>query len=245
MAYQKPTKGAPRTATGLHRNAAFFSDLVDVVGHYKSGARPPGGGSVGLSQNPSLIQIRNDTGADLKLGEIVKLGDYLLDEENPYLSWFEGLAVDATFSRRYAITFQPIPDGDMGPAVISGMCPVRYTGTAPSQGDGMGPKPSQATAEKGFPSFITVHDVVDTTEKLVLGTLSPITTLLCKATAALSAGAVSSNFQIWSGTMASGSNAGFTTLPTIEIGVPIDSGLFFHASWTNNGWIGGPLQCNS
>jgi hypothetical protein len=63
------------------------------------------------------------------------------------------------------------------------------------------------------------------------------TALLCKATSDLSAGPVSGNFEIWSGTMASGEDSGITTLPEIELQADVKSGDFFIAKWVNNGWV--------
>lgn len=118
-----------------------------------------------------------------------------------------------------------------------GMLRCKYeSGATPVNGKAYGPKPGSWELWEGFPSCIHVEGVLDADKKWLIGLLSPITSLLCKATADLSAGPVSSNFQIWKGTMASGANAGFTTLPEIELSEDIPEDAFFVAHWTGGGW---------
>jgi hypothetical protein len=144
-----------------------------------------------------------------------------------------------TFYREYAVNGPTaIPAGKTGRCTrSSGGLWIKYDTGTPANGEGWGPKPSQWTASKGFPG-ITCEGIKDAGRYILLGTLGEIRTLLCKATAYLADGAVSSNFQIWSGTIASGANSGFTTLPSIELVQDIPTDRFFVAHWVNNGWVG-------
>ncbi len=244
MAYQKPTKGQPRSANQLHRNAAFFGDAVDVINAFKSGRRPPNGGTAFDRRGP-MVFIRNDSGADLKLGEVVELGDYLLDEEDPYKWWYEGKAVSTTFRRRYALAAEPIEEDAIGAAWVRGPAVLRYAGSAPSAEAGFGPKPSTVTLEPGYPCFAAIDGVIDSSEKLAGCTLSPITTLLGKTTGAITGGtSTTTAYQIWVGTSGSETNGGWTTVPGAISRVSIGSGKFVKLTFVNNGWIMEALECN-
>lgn len=149
-----------------------------------------------------------------------------------------GTKPSTTFYREYVVNGpQKLRAGKTGKCYIGGPLWIAFDDAdgTPAAGEGWGPKPGQWEAAKGFPG-ITVEGIKRAGELLV-GRLSLIDTLLCKATADLSAGPVSTNFQIWSGTMASGANSGFSTLPSIELKHDIASTDFFVAHWMNNGWL--------
>lgn len=240
----KVNEGDPLDNSPLD-SARFVNDLVDVSTAFREGriSRPQSPNTHGDDNN--IIMVRNDTGADLSLGEAVKIGDYLLGEKYPNRRWFEALEIDTTFSRRIAVAAEPIPEDKIGRAYIAGMCPIKYTGTAPSPGDSMGPKPGTALLTTGYPGFARVEAVTDSgTPKLALATLGEIGTLLCKASAGLSPGPYTGSYTIQSGDPSSNANAGFTSLPTIHIGMSIDSGKLFVAHWLNNCWVALPFECN-
>lgn len=245
MAYQKPMKGSPRKADGLQRSAAFFSDLIDVVSAHKAGIRPPNQRQSFEGRGNNVVFIHNNTGADLQLGEAVKLGDYLLEAGHPYDFWFEGESIDATFSRRYAVAAEPIPDGAIGAAYVNGMCAVRYVGTAPSEGDWLGPKPGSATLENGYPGFASVDRVIDNSEKLALCTIERIQRILCKTGGTdVAAGTTSAtNYDIYQGTAGSEASAAFTTLPSIYYRTAIGANKFFFGSWANGKKYAEPQEC--
>lgn len=235
-----------KLSTSPMNDAAFVNHVIDLVNHWQRGLllnAPRGVNTHGDDNN--IITVRNLTGADLAMGEVVKLGDYLLNSDEPKQRWYEALAVDTTFAIGYAVMYGPLPEDEIGRAYVSGMCPMRYTGTTPTRGDYIGPKPSSASMEIGYPGFAEVSDVVDSDDpKLVQATIRGITTLLCKATATLSAGPVSSNYQILAGTPASNSNSGFTVLPQLHLGVSIDNGKIFLAHWVNSCWVVTSWECN-
>lgn len=73
-----------------------------------------------LFDNGVDVQIRNDTGSDLSAGSTVAVMDYLLDSPDNKFRWFAG-EVPANDTNTIGITLQPIPDGDIGPARVSGI----------------------------------------------------------------------------------------------------------------------------
>jgi hypothetical protein len=239
--FKKVFPGSP--VIPMLRDSVFLNHLVDIVNAWRDGRLSPRPRSVAQpTDNNNVVSIKNQTGANLKAGEAVRLGEYLLNEKNPKLRWYEGNAIDATFSPRIAIAAEPIPDGKIGLAYVGGMCLVRYTGSAPSVGDGLGPKPSQATLAIGYPCFGTVEAVIDTTEKLVQCRLQPISTLLCKPTGAVSANTPTTSYKIYAGTPGSESDSGFTTVPSAVSRTAIASGKWCKATRIN-GLEMEPLQC--
>jgi len=151
-----------------------------------------------------------------------------------------------TFYSRYAVNINgPVDAGKSGLCCFEGPVWIKYDTGTPARGEGWGPKPGQWTLSKGFPATTLVDGIVDSTNKLLLGTLAPITTLLGKTTGAITANSASTSYQIWTGTLGSEANGGFTTVPSALSRVAIDSGKFVKLTWHNNGWIMEPLECNA
>lgn len=151
-----------------------------------------------------------------------------------------GTKPSTTFYREHVVNGpQKLRAGKTGKCYIGGPLWIAFDDAdgTPAAGEGWGPKPGQWDAALGYPG-ITVEGVKSAENTLLVGRLSLINTLLCKATAFLPDGPVSTNYQIWKGTIASGANSGYTTLPSIELVQDIPSGKFFLARWVNNGWIG-------
>jgi hypothetical protein len=72
---------------------------------------------------PNCIKVKNNTSTQLRLGEIVELETTtLLTNVEQLFPWFNGDVPDET--RPFAICAQPIGDGAIGTAYISGRCPA-------------------------------------------------------------------------------------------------------------------------
>jgi hypothetical protein len=117
-----PGKSLP----GPLRKAGFVNDIIDCVENYKSSALGGGTRSIGLKLPTDLVKIRNTTGDDLDPGSCLQLGDLLLDDDpNSRYPWFEAdYAADPVY-RNYCVLREPIPDGKIGLAQISGTCVAR------------------------------------------------------------------------------------------------------------------------
>jgi hypothetical protein len=106
---------------------------------------------------------------------------------------------------------------------------------------GWGPVPGSFEAGLGHPCAIQAVGEYEegSGSPLLLGTLSPIGTLLCKATAQNSAGSLAtdtSDYTIMSGTAGSETSAGFTTQPAIYSRSDIMINEWFYATFRNGTW---------
>lgn len=157
-----------------------------------------------------------------------------------------GAKPSTTFYQEYVVNGPTaIPAGGYGRATRGpGAIWIKYDTGTPANGEGWGPKPGQWTASKGFPGAVC-EGIQSTSKTRMLGTLAPITVLLGKTTGAITANSASTSYQIWTGTLGSEANSGFTTVPSALSRVDIDSGKFVKLTWHNNGWLMEPLECNA
>ena len=81
-----------------------------------------GGGGQPLIVDASRVLIKNDTGGNLRLGEVVELQDNSLGAVAEPNAVFDADTPDET--KPFAICLEPIPDGKIGPAQIAGRCPA-------------------------------------------------------------------------------------------------------------------------
>lgn len=188
---------------------------------------------------PHGIRFRNDSGESMPAWAVGAITGYeTADDENYFFAVVE--KPGTTLRRQHVINTSPaaIEDGEYGFCEFSDTYRIAHdTSWAPATGESGGPKPGSWLLWKGYPAICNVIGRANAARYLLLGTLSPITTLLCKATADLSSGAVSSNYKIWKGTIASGADSGFTTLPSIELQSDKETDDYFVAHWINNGWV--------
>lgn len=153
-------------------------------------------------------------------------------------------AGDDTWSDSWLVNGpRAVEAGDIGTAQAGPVVIFAYDTPTPAAKDIYGPKPDQATASLGYPALLRVIDVLDADLNLARGLLldSPIT-LLGKTTAAVSAGAMAtdgSDWIIWHGTIGSGGDAGFTTLPAAEAAIDIADETFFLLHRVNGAWVAG------
>lgn len=124
--------------------------------------------------------------------------------------------------------------------VISGYDPS----ATPVSGEGYGVKPDSWWLHKGYPTCCHVQGIYKSDKKLLLGTLTPVTTLLCQATGDITGGSPSSSYVILAGAQGSEANAGFTSVPPVvnRSTEKIASGEQFLALWVNSGWEARKLE---
>lgn len=86
------------------------------------------GNGARLSVNRTTAQIRNDSGSDRELGELLAIDDYLGPDDDEFRSIDQALifsGVDPVWHSKIArlvVLAEPIPDGDWGEAVVKGIC---------------------------------------------------------------------------------------------------------------------------
>lgn len=148
-----------------------------------------------------------------------------------------------TFTRRYAITGGPDATQSQGGLCSqSGWLLAKYDTGTPAQGESWGPKPGQFTLSKGFPGFC-IEGIVDSTNKIALVTLEPISCLKGKTTGAITALTSTTSYRFYCGTLGSESDMGFTTTPSAVSRVAISSGKWVLLTWVCDGWEMSPLEC--
>lgn len=138
----KVTPGTPLGQLPTIR-ASFINDLVDLLAWAKQngfGGRPGPSKEFGLPLGP--VKIRNLVGGDCAQGEVVQLGDELLDDKDKRYPWFEGNAVSSPADLKWAILLEPIKLGEIGMALVSGYClasvevsDATHTHAAPAVGE--------------------------------------------------------------------------------------------------------------
>ena len=121
MAWEKVAAGQKLRQTPIHR-AGYINDTVDVVNAHKEGRLQGPSSSPQGSQSRVQVEVRNLTGTNLALGQVVQLGAHLLTDVNEEHPWFEGNLVANPVADRFAILTRPLPPGEIGPAQIAGVC---------------------------------------------------------------------------------------------------------------------------
>lgn len=106
---------------------------------------------------------------------------------------------DTTFSRLYAVnSSMEVGNGELGLCRTFGEVMVAYDSGSPALLEGWGAKPSQFTASQYFLDCLIVEKILDSTNKIMLARLSPISSGLGKANATIANGA-SGDISIWYG----------------------------------------------
>ncbi len=123
MAWEKVASGQKIRQTPIHR-AGFVNDTIDVVNAHKEGRLGRPDDSIDEAQSTNQVQVRNITGSDRALGQVLQLGDHLLTDVTKEHPWFEGKLFAGTVSRKFAVLTRPLKAGQIGPAQIAGICPA-------------------------------------------------------------------------------------------------------------------------
>lgn len=113
--------------------ASVWNNVLDATDDYnRRRALGNGGGTASQPTRADRVQVRNDTGADLPLGSVVEFTDMILDELDPANIWLAGDTPDGT--NGYGIVTKPLPDEQIGPCQVIGVCAalVNITSTSHS-----------------------------------------------------------------------------------------------------------------
>ena len=109
-------------------SAGTWNSFVDTAQAFKN-ARELGSPTRDLplgDDRPDRVTIENLTGANLRLGEVVELGEFLLNEVKPQNAWFEGLEVDLSQNRHtFGVMLKPTPADKFGKCLVVGACVAR------------------------------------------------------------------------------------------------------------------------
>lgn len=146
-----------------------------------------------------------------------------------------------TFYPTYLLSpLLPTAAGDMDSAQTGPKFLVAYDSGTPALGEGWGPKPGQWTASKGFPCTTLVDKVYDSTNLILQGSFGPITSLLGKASGAITA---RSGTTPGTGTMAIWyDNGGTLTDTTMTVTVKnisqtaVTASAYIQAKWIGSAW---------
>ena len=124
-AFRKVIAGSP-----LQISARAWSVLMEMAQWYLS-ARSSGAGLGGVNQSAGIVSVRNDTGGDLDRFSVVGVSEPIIGSTD-HLQRFKNRVTlvgvtpaDPDHLGRFAVLQEPLADGKIGRAVISGVTPVR------------------------------------------------------------------------------------------------------------------------
>lgn len=115
----KPTAGQKFTKP----SASFRGDEIDCVEDWKRRKGQSGKTPKTIPRNSTKVKVRNDTGGDLSRGEVVEFTGFLLDDITSEYIWLTGETPDLT-NADWGVTIKPIPSGEIGEALVTGVCPA-------------------------------------------------------------------------------------------------------------------------
>lgn len=202
-----------------------------------------GGTSTPTNLNQSWWPFRNDyAGTVPSYGVVAITGVVAVTDTSSTI--YTANRPSTTFYQLYGVNSSvEVAEGEYGMLTLSGPCYIAYDSGTPAAGEGWGPKPGQFTLSKGFPSGTVVSGIQDSTNKWLLGTLAPITCCLVKTTGAVTASSATTSYKIYSGTLGSEADAGFTTVPSALSRTAIATTKWGKITFINNGWELEPLEC--
>lgn len=185
--------------------------------------------------DPKIVAFKNVSGETIPGYGVIRITAVTVTDGIVLLS---GDKPSTTFAKEYAVNCAADCAADSwGSCYRSGDVLASYDTGTPANGEGWGPKPGQWTLSKGYPGFI-VHGIVDATNKILLGSGGTITTLLGKASGAITA---RSGTTQGTGTMAIWyDNAGTLTDTTMTVTVKnlsataVTASAYIQAKWIGN-----------
>ncbi len=163
-------------------------------------------------------------------GVITISGEKYLQVEKP----------DSTLRKVYLVNGgSEVAKYTIGRGYTSGTVKVLYDTGTPAVDEGWGPKASQWTLSKNYPKVGTVAGIHDTTEKIMLATISEISKLLGKADADIAKGS--------SGTVSIYGTSSETdvtcNLTCKALGAAITAAKWVTVENINGIWYVGPWEC--
>lgn len=89
--------------------------------YHRNKALGEGGGGLRFLVPTDIVEARNDSGADRRLGEVLELDlTAILDEIDPEYPWFKGVAPNT--DRVFGILRRPVQAGQIAELQIAGQC---------------------------------------------------------------------------------------------------------------------------
>jgi hypothetical protein len=224
-------------------DGARIARATRIVESWSDGKPPTPGDK---STHERGVRVYNDSGEEIPSNAIM-VADAFDNAADPY-NFVKVKKTSTTFNPQIIVnTARQIPTTPA--AERAGFIPyqqyytVQYDSGTPARGEGWGIKPGQWTISKGFPGCRIVG-VINSTSKLALVELVPVTQLYGKCVTAISANtlATGNKYEIWAGTGATWADGGWTTVPdaynrggAIAVNDPV------WLSWTGNAWFIGKI----
>lgn len=103
--------------------SAWWNDLDDMRSWWTQQQRlgGPFGGVADSLINPSVIKIKNSSGADLARGKTLEIGNLIVTDKSNQFRWFDGDTPSAD-DVPFCVLANALPDEAIGPAFVSGVC---------------------------------------------------------------------------------------------------------------------------
>jgi hypothetical protein len=128
MAHRKVQPGQKLKQSPIH-HARYINDTVDVVNAWKEGRVGASARPASARRSTNQVEIKNLTGSDRQLGDVVELGGHLLTDVTQDYPWLEGNTFAGTKRRKFAILAEAIPAGTIDTAQTDGVCIARVNVT--------------------------------------------------------------------------------------------------------------------
>ena len=122
--------GQVRGGSKLRISARAWNGLMDMLKWWRRASTTGGGGLAPLGFDAGMILIRNNTGAALDEYTVVGLGEPLITPEDNERQFVSRVALGGEVPDgdehvgKFAVAQEPIPDGKIGRALVSGVTPV-------------------------------------------------------------------------------------------------------------------------
>lgn len=142
--FSRAVEGQPLRVPAQAYNAA-----MDVAEWFQTRGRPTGGGPIaGTKETHRLVvDVRNDTGAQLNVGECVSLqeltgasaglnssGYYEVNDSPLTLAVLRSDTTTTQWDQPFGVAIEPIPDGEIGKVCVSGLCVATVGAGSSGQG---------------------------------------------------------------------------------------------------------------
>lgn len=103
-------------------SAEFVGDLVDVVSVYRASRlnRQPRG--VRANRDATRVKVKNSSGADRAIGEVLEVGALLLSEVGNEYIWHDADTPTAAAGKVVGVLLEPIKSNEIGEALLVGAC---------------------------------------------------------------------------------------------------------------------------
>lgn len=105
----------------IPRSASLWNNMIGAANEFA--ARQLGQAGTGLPATPpptDTVKIKNSSGVQVRLGEVLEISGFLLSSTSRGFLWFDADTPDTT--RPFVVTQQDIPAGSIDRAQLSGAC---------------------------------------------------------------------------------------------------------------------------